>query len=474
MFQLPLKILGEGIELVSLNEDHLNDFTQYATDKSFYNYLEYDAPKSNKEARELFDKFLERNNRINSFYYAILESNISKCIGTIGIFNFSKDELECEISYGLSVNYHGRGIAHEAIIAVCNLLFNKTITQINAITPINNIPSLHFLDRLLFERKKTINDLYLINNIKVDGVHYCLSKNIFNLKNKRVEKKIKNISFNLLSQLGLTSKETQEIYNIGVRDNKDTIVYRDKVSGVIYHNDYIGNRHYQDTTHQIYSETSKSIILSDNKRRLNDFKDYYIKKNILDFGCGDGKFIKDVKDLPLSRQAVDFSIDCVKHLKDNNINSYTDLNDIENNSLDTIFLFHVLEHLPNPVQILNSLKEKIIDNGKIIIEVPNANDFLLSKLKNEKFKQNTLWSEHLILHTKESLKKILTYCKFKNIKVCGVQRYGVFNHLNWLLNESSKLNEDFYHSSPSALIKEYERTLDMIDSTDTLVAIASK
>jgi hypothetical protein len=47
----------------------------------------------------------------------------------------------------------------------------------------------------------------------------------------------------------------------------------------------------------------------------------------------------------------------------------------------------------------------------------------------DSFKESTFWSEHLILHTKESLRKILEAVGFKNIKIEGLQRYPSANHL---------------------------------------------
>jgi len=109
----------------------------------------------------------------------------------------------------------------------------------------------------------------------------------------------------------------------------------------------------------------------------------------------------------------------------------------------------------------------------LVIEVPHANDFLLSTLNNDEFKQFTLWSQHLILHTKESLCRILRYAGFEDIRIEGVQRYPLSNHLNWLANGKAG-----GHKSPLSLIDSptltnaYSDSLARIDATDTLVAIA--
>ena len=52
-------------------------------------------------------------------------------------------------------------------------------------------------------------------------------------------------------------------------------------------------------------------------------------------------------------------------------------------------MFHVLEHLPNQIDILKKLKNNLRKNGKIIIEVPSANDLLISLEDLKSFKKFT-------------------------------------------------------------------------------------
>ena len=70
-------------------------------------------------------------------------------------------------------------------------------------------------------------------------------------------------------------------------------------------------------------------------------------------------------------------------------------------------MFHVLEHIPHQIQTLKIIKKNLKKNGKLIIEVPHADDFLLNFDELKEFKDFTFWSEHLILHTFFSLKKFL-------------------------------------------------------------------
>ena len=123
--------------------------------------------------------------------------------------------------------------------------------------------------------------------------------------------------------------------------------------------------------------------------------------------------------------------------------------------------------------MLRKIREKIKDGGRIVIEVPHANDFLLSTLKLESFKKFTLWSQHLVLHTRHSLELTLKEAGFKDVLIEGVQRYNLSNHLSWISQDRPG-----GHKSDLSIIESkdlnlaYANSLSKIDKTDTLVAIA--
>ena len=79
----------------------------------------------------------------------------------------------------------------------------------------------------------------------------------------------------------------------------------------------------------------------------------------------------------------------------------------------------------------------------------------------------------MILHTRTSLTCILEAAGFKSVHINGVQRYPLSNHLNWLAN-----GKPGGHRSSLSLIDNFElkeiyaKTLNGLDATDTLVAVA--
>jgi hypothetical protein len=92
----------------------------------------------------------------------------------------------------------------------------------------------------------------------------------------------------------------------------------------------------------------------------------------------------------------------------------------------------------------------------------------------ESFKEYTFWSEHLILHTKNSLKKYLKISGFKNIKINGLQRYGLSNHLYWLKDGKPGGQNIFKEINGGSIDREYFKILNKNNLTDTIISICQK
>lgn len=279
-----------------------------------------------------------------------------------------------------------------------------------------------------------------------------------------------NSIFKTLNSLGLTSLETRMLFNERTRDVEGLKVWKDKNSGVIYIDDfYVGDKSYQNETYQ-KPEYDEQIDLN---RRIKKFAKFVINKKMVDFGCGTGDFLIKVSNLCNFSCGIELSEDFRNDIIKKKINCFENLSSIEDEFLDIIVCFHIIEHLPNPLETLNVMKNKIKSGGLILVEVPHANDFLLSPNVCNEFKNFTLWSQHLILHTRESLKKVLSAVGLKNIQIEGIQRYPLSNHLHWLI-----YGKPGGHKSPlstietEVLFETYQNSLTKIDATDTLVAIA--
>ena len=105
--------------------------------------------------------------------------------------------------------------------------------------------------------------------------------------------------------------------------------------------------------------------------------------------------------------------------------------------------------------------------------MPSATDFLIDVLLLDSFIDSTLWSQHLVLYTRDSIRLLLQHSGFTNILITGVQRYNFSNHVNWIMN-----NKPGGHKSVMSvfetddLTSAYAAALSRIDANDTLIAIA--
>jgi SAM-dependent methyltransferase len=161
-------------------------------------------------------------------------------------------------------------------------------------------------------------------------------------------------------------------------------------------------------------------------------------------------------------------------LKVENYEAYSDISEVPSNDFDVITLFHVFEHLTDPLGLLKIAQDKLRPGGKIILEVPHARDFLFAYLDLEEFKQFTFWSEHLVLHNRGSLTAFLDKANFRNVVISGFQRYNLANHLHWLKEKQPGGHIKWNMLSTDALDTAYADMLRKIDMTDTLIAIAEK
>ena len=87
---------------------------------------------------------------------------------------------------------------------------------------------------------------------------------------------------------------------------------------------------------------------------------------------------------------------------------------VPDNSVDIVVIFHVLDHLPDPLLVLNQIHKMLKPGGSICIAVHNVNSVSAKILKN---KSPIFDVEHTYLYSKKTIKKLLSQSGFKSIKV---------------------------------------------------------
>ena len=132
----------------------------------------------------------------------------------------------------------------------------------------------------------------------------------------------------------------------------------------------------------------KTPIIEDDYRRVNQFKKILKNKVILDFGCGWGGFLRNLRNYK-SLNGIELRSECLNYIS-NNIKKINISNNINffKQKFDVITMFHVLEHIPYQVKTLKNIKKRLKKGGKVIIEVPHAEDFLILQEQKGYFARN--------------------------------------------------------------------------------------
>lgn len=262
-----------------------------------------------------------------------------------------------------------------------------------------------------------------------------------------------------------------------VRDNPDLLPLECSGCGLVALSsfDHISPQFYEES--QMHAKPSVSQLLSetqtleDDSRRFKDFLPLFVGKNLLDYGCGSGRFLSFAKNIAESVAGVELDKSWHEVHSQFGLDVRADIAEYSC-SFDVISMFHVLEHIPDPLPLLQHMREYCMEKeGTLIIEVPSANDALLTLYKNKAFSEFTYWSCHLFLHTATTLERLLAKAGFKALQLTQFQRYPLSNHLYWLENGKPGGQKIWQEINDPVLDEAYRNKLAALGKCDTIIGI---
>lgn len=142
---------------------------------------------------------------------------------------------------------------------------------------------------------------------------------------------------------------------------------------------------------------------------------------LLDFGCGNGKFLQLAKDAGWDAVGVDMDPVAVESAKKNGLDVRLGGREVLDNiskKFDVITLSHVIEHVPNPKALIECLFSFLTVDGCLWLETPNIN-------AQGHAIYGAKWRgleppRHLVLFNLSSLTKLLVEVGFRRI-VCTAE-----------------------------------------------------
>lgn len=137
------------------------------------------------------------------------------------------------------------------------------------------------------------------------------------------------------------------------------------------------------------------------------------KVSILDIGCGSGGFLSKLDAGKFTKTGIEINPEGAALCRKNGLEVY-DQNlldvDFHDRVFDAVTLWHVLEHIPNPVEVLKKISTILSRNGVLIFEVPNTGSFGFQYGKANWFHLDS--PRHLVLYNKKSVEKLCALAGF--------------------------------------------------------------
>lgn len=162
------------------------------------------------------------------------------------------------------------------------------------------------------------------------------------------------------------------------------------------------------------------------KQRSAQLLKYVKKGRILDIGCGDGLFLKYFKNCGLEVHGIDFGKTASNYARDIlGLDVFTGSLEeakYQSGSFDAVSLYAVLEHLPDPLQILREINRILKPGGILFISVPNFNS-LESRIFRERWVAIKA-PAHLYHFTPATLRAFLLKAGFAIVEIKYISSEG--------------------------------------------------
>jgi 2-polyprenyl-3-methyl-5-hydroxy-6-metoxy-1,4-benzoquinol methylase len=159
--------------------------------------------------------------------------------------------------------------------------------------------------------------------------------------------------------------------------------------------------------------------------RIKKISKYVEGGDVLDFGCGNGKFSEllpfdTYTGVDLNSSVIDYAKEKYSAVKNAKFYSVAEF-ESQNKQYDCIILSAVIEHSKEPLTLLKFLKNKLRSNGKIIITSPThlGNGLLKYGAKIGLF-SSSAFEEHIHIFSRQDF---ITIAQELNLKIFTYEKF---------------------------------------------------
>jgi SAM-dependent methyltransferase len=168
--------------------------------------------------------------------------------------------------------------------------------------------------------------------------------------------------------------------------------------------------------------------------------------SFLDIGCGDGRYLELFEHRGISKDrlyGLDLSEEQVKQLRMRGYQAYhgrvEDCSEIPAGSIDLATMFHVIEHVADPLCVVRRIAEWLSTRGTLVIETPNL-DSWDARLFKDRWWGGYHIPRHWTLFDADSLRHLFEQCGM-TVQHCAYQT----GHASWMnsFHHAAKYNSHF-------------------------------
>lgn len=275
----------------------------------------------------------------------------------------------------------------------------------------------------------------------------------------RIDCKVRNAEDDRYKMYRCSGCETHFLYPVP-EDGQLEEYYDGKFREEVHSSAYYDKEHLDRVFRRFYKE---ACIRAERVRQ-----ELQVSDTVLEIGCSVGYFMKAVAPYVDRVYGTEWDEKAGQYIRD----SFPEFTVAKNPQdfgikFDRIFMFHVLEHISDPVSFLSALKGMLNPGGVIYIEVPNVDDVLVRTYRCRDFMNFYYKKAHLYNFNKKGISYILEKAGL-NGETEYIQRYDISNHMVWL-NEGVPGGNGRYKSVLDEEVNaHYVSALKKAGQTDTL------
>lgn len=167
----------ERLLLRNIADADVDDIFEIRSNPQTMQYIPRPIAKTKEDAMGLINMLRGFNDNNEKLNWGVIDKNNGKMIGIFGYVNFFTNAYRGEVGYVLHQDYHGTGVATEALKVVLDYGFEQIgLHSIEAVIRTENMKSQKLVEKFGFTKDAYFKDYIYHNEQFWDAVVYSLIK----------------------------------------------------------------------------------------------------------------------------------------------------------------------------------------------------------------------------------------------------------------------------------------------------------